>query len=206
VDRDGRRRPEHRWSAPRILRSDRADGGADRADAPPRTRFRTESDAAHYARRADRLTVRHDDGTPVAVIEIVSPGNKDSRSAMAAFARKMANYLFHGIHVLVIDLFPPNPRNPQGVHKVIWDRIKEEDFALPADQPLTLAAYSAGPPTRAFVEPVAVGGELPDMPIFLTPDRHVPCPLAATYAQSWAVFPDPLRGPLVAPTDDAGLL
>ena len=32
---------------------------------------------------------------------------------------------------------------------------------------MTLAAYDAGPPTVAYVEPVGVGDVLPDMPLFL---------------------------------------
>jgi hypothetical protein len=108
-----------------------------------------------------------------------------------------------GIHLLIVDLFPPSRRDPQGIHKLIWDRIKDEDFALPADKPLTLAAYSAGATLTAYVEPVAVGDVLPDMPIFLTADRYVPCPLEATYQASWDVFPVPLREPLLAPPDGA---
>jgi hypothetical protein len=50
----------------------------------------------------------------------------------------------------------------------------------------------------AYVEPVAVGDALPDMPLFLTPDRYVPCPLEAAYQATWAVFPPALRGPLLA--------
>src|SRR5205814_7540928 len=102
------------------------------------------AEADRYARKANRITIHHPDGDVVAVIEIVSPGNKDSRHAARAFARKAAALLFHGLHLLVVDLFPPNPRNPQGVHKLIWDRIKDDPFALPPDKPLTLAAYSAG--------------------------------------------------------------
>ena len=46
-----------------------------------------------------------------------------------------------GIHLLVIDLFPPSKRDPQGIHKAIWDDLVEEDFQLPADERLTIAAY-----------------------------------------------------------------
>jgi hypothetical protein len=49
---------------------------------------------------------------------------------------------------------------------------------------------------RSYVEPVAVGDALPDMPIFLTADRYVPCPLEATYQTAWEQFPAPLKGPL----------
>jgi hypothetical protein len=169
------------------------------AEAPPKTRFRLEADAANYARRADRLVVRHEEGDVVAVIEIVSPGNKDSRHAVRTFARKAVEFLHAGVHLLIVDLFPPSRRDPQGIHKVIWDRVRDEPFALPPDKPLTLAAYSAGTKTVAHVEPVAVGDVLPDMPIFLTPDRYVTAPLEATYQASWAVFPAPLKRQLEPP-------
>lgn len=168
-------------------------------DSPPQARHVTRSEAALYARKANRVTVRHPDGQVVAVIEVVSPGNKDSRHAMRAFARKAVEFLHAGIHLLIVDLFPPNPRNPNGVHKVIWDRIRDESFALPADKPLAAAAYSAGPELVAYVEPVAVGDRLPAMPIFLTPDRYVNCPLEETYGQAWAVYPSPLKPPLESP-------
>ncbi len=174
-------------------------GGTAVTTLPPKTRFRVEADAANYARRADRLTVRLDDGDVVAVIEIVSPGNKDSRHAIRAFARKAAEFLHAGINLLVVDLFPPNRRNPHGIHKVLWDRVRDEPFALPPDNPLTLAAYSAGAKTVAYVEPVAVGDPLCDMPLFLTPDHYVPCPLEATYQTTWGVFPAALKGLLEPP-------
>ena len=166
---------------------------------PPKARFVTRSEAAGYARKANRITIRHPDGDVVAIIEIVSPGNKDSRHAIRAFARKAVEFLQAGVHLLIVDLFPPAARDPQGIHKVIWDRLRDEPFALPPDKPLTLAAYAVGTETVAYVEPVAVGDPLPDMPIFLTADRYVPCPLEATYQTAWEQFPAPLRGPLESP-------
>jgi hypothetical protein len=166
---------------------------------PPKTRFVTRSEAANYARKANRLTIRHPDGDLVAVIEIVSPGNKDSRHAIRAFARKAVEFLHGGIHLLIVDLFPPGPRDPQGIHKVIWDRIRDEPFELPSDKRLTFVAYASGTETVAYIEPVAVGDPLPDMPIFLAPDRYVMCPLESTYRSTWDVFPAVLRGPLETP-------
>lgn len=171
-------------------------GGVAIATAPPKTRFVTRSEAALYARKASQITVRHPDGDVVAVIEIVSPGNKDSRHAIRAFARKAVEFLHAGVHLLIVDLFPPGPRDLQGIHKVIWDRIREEPFQLPPDKPLTLAAYAVETEIVAYVEPVAVGDLLPDMPIFLTGDRYVPCPLESTYQTAWSQFPAPLKGPL----------
>ncbi len=166
---------------------------------PPRTQIVMRSESAGYARKANRITVRHPDGDVVAVVEIVSPGNKDSRHAVRAFARKAVQLLQAGVHLLIVDLFPPGRRDPQGMHKVIWDRIRDEPFTLPPDKPLTLAAYTAGTETVAYVQPVAVGDTLPDMPIFLTTDRYVSCPLESTYQTAWEQFPAPLRGPLEDP-------
>jgi len=173
-------------------------GGVTVAEAPPKMRVRTETDAVTYARKANRVTIRHPDGQVVAIIEIVSPGNKDSQHAVRSFARKAAESLHAGVHLLIIDLFPPSKRDPQGVHKLIWDRIKDEPFELPPGKPLTLAAYSAGTVITGYIEPVAVGDTLMDMPIFLTPERYVPCPLEATYQASWDVFPKALKAPLLA--------
>jgi hypothetical protein len=166
---------------------------------PPKTPFVTRTEAAGYARKANRITVRHPDGDVVAVIETVSPGNKDSRHAIRAFARKAVQLLQAGVHLLIVDLFPPGPRDPQGIHKVIWDRLRDEPFTLPPDKRLTVAAYAAGTETVVYVEPVAVGDSLPDMPVFLTADRYVSCPLEDSYQTAWEQFPAPLKGALAAP-------
>lgn len=173
--------------------------GLDVAEVPPRTRFITRFEADCYARKANRITIRHPDGEVVAVIEIVSPGNKDSRHAIHAFADKAAAFLQAGINLLIVDLFPPSPRDPQGIHKVIWDRVHEEPFPMPPDKPLTAAAYAVGAETVAYVESLAVGDPLPDMPLFLSGDRYVPCPLESTYQTAWEQFPAPLKGPLESP-------
>ena len=150
-----------------------------------------------YADKAKAVVIRHKSNHEViAVVEVVSPGNKNSRHGLRAFVDKAEELLRAGIHLLIVDLFPPGRRDPQGIHKVIWDRLHEEPFTLPPDKPLTLAAYVAGTELVAYVEPVAVGDPLPDMPVFLTADRYVPCPLEATYRASWDVFPKALKGPL----------
>jgi hypothetical protein len=166
---------------------------------PPKVRYVTQSDAAGYARKANRIAVHHPDGEVVAVIEIVSPGNKDSRHSIKAFARKAVEFLLDGVHLLIVDLFPPGPRDRQGIHKVIWERLRDEPYAQPPEKPLTLAAYAAGAKTFAYIEPVAVGDPLPDMPVFLTPARYVPCPLEDTYKTAWDQFPTPLKAPLEPP-------
>src|SRR5271166_892487 len=73
---------------------------------PPTTSIVRRTNKEIYANRANRVVVRHHLGRIVAVIEIVSPENKDSRFALRDFANKTIDFLRRGIHVLIIDLFP----------------------------------------------------------------------------------------------------
>ena len=87
------------------------------------------------------------------MIEVVSPGNKDSKHAIASFVDKAVDFLRNGIHFLVIDPFPPGPRDPDGIAQAIWDELVGEPLATrPADKPLTVAAFDAGEPLTAYVE------------------------------------------------------
>jgi hypothetical protein len=165
-------------------------GGIALATTPPRVRFTASAELEVYARKRDRIAIRHvSDDRVVALVEIVSPGNKASRHALRAFVEKALEFLEAGIHLLVLDLFPPGPRDPQGIHAALWSEILDDGFQLPPDKPLTLASYSAGYVKRAFVEPVAVGDELPPMPLFLEADVYVSVPLEATYQAAFAAVP-----------------
>ncbi len=181
-----------------------ADTGAALAVAtvPPRTRVVRQAEDRIYVRKADRIAVRHRHGQIVAVVEIVSPGNKASRSELRAFVEKSADLVTQGIHLLVLDLFPPGKRDPGGIHKAIWDEFADEDFELPVGKPLTLAAYDAGPPPVAYVENVGVGESLPDMPVFLKPELYVEAPLEATYLETWNHFPAPMKRLLDSTADN----
>ena len=163
---------------------------------PPKTRFVARTEAASYARKANRITVRHPDGDVVAVIEIVSPGNKDSRHAIRAFARKAVEFLQAGVHLLIVDLFPPalaTRRVSTRSSGTAFTRTVHAAAGQTADRG---SLRRPDPETVAYVEPVAVGDPLPDMPVFLTADRYVLCPLEATYQTAWEQFPAPLRRPL----------
>lgn len=172
-------------------------GGTLTAD-PPQTQHVIRGKQDNLAARANRVTIRRRLGEVVCIIEVVSPGNKSSRAGLRAFVEKTHEFLSAGVNVLVIDLFPPTPRDPSGIHKAIWDEIEEVPFELTADQPLTLAAYVAGdlPAGRvvtAYVQPVAVGSALPDMPAYLDSRYHVPVPLERTYQAAWETCPADMR-------------
>jgi len=156
----------------------------------PQTRFTAQTDAEFYRRKKSSIAVRHVSGDRiVAMVEIVSPGNKASRHAFQAFLNKACELLEHRIHLLIVDPFPPSRRDPNGVHAAIWEEVEEDSFCLPADKPLTLVAYECELITRAYIEPIAVGDVLPDMPLFLMPNGCVKVPLEATYQTAFAVMP-----------------
>ncbi len=161
--------------------------------SPPKTRHMIEAQNELFAQRGNRITIRHPLGRVVCVIEIVSPGNKSSRSALRSFVEKTVDFLRQGVHLLVLDLFPPSSRDPQGIHKAIWDEIEEHEFELPPDKRLTLAAYVADIPKVAYVEPIGVGDSLPDMPAYLDTDSYVPVPLESTYEATWSSCPGDMR-------------
>jgi Protein of unknown function (DUF4058) len=156
----------------------------------PRTRFMAETEGEFYRRKKSSLAVRHVSGDHiVAMVEIVSPGNKSSRAAFRAFLSKAWELLEHRIHLLLVDPFPPGRRDPNGIHAAIWEEVEDASFTLPPDKPLTLAAYECDLTTRAYIEPIAVGDPLPDMPLFLVPNGCVKVPLEATYQTAFAVLP-----------------
>ena len=55
-----------------------------------------------------------------------------------------------------------------------------------------VVSYRAGSQCVAYIEPMAVGDELPDMPLFLAGDLHVMTPLETTYQAAWAASPEAL--------------
>lgn len=168
-------------------------GGAVIVAQPPKARHVLRAEKEIFAGRANRITIRHSLGRVVCVIAIVSPGNKASHAALRAFVEKTVAFLRQGVHLLVIDLFPPSARDPQGIAKAIWDEIEEQAYELPADKRLTLAAFVAGLPKTAYIEEVAVGDVLPDMPASLDFDSWVPVPLEETYLATWTSCPEDMR-------------
>ena len=178
---------------PRIVPDSQSERGISSAIAKPKTKYVQSFDLDAYAAKADEVVIHHPLGQVVAVVEILSPGNKHSRAALHALIAKVVGLLTQGVHVLLVDLFPPSPRDPEGIHKALWEQFRDEPFVLPPEKRLTLASYSAGPALDAYVEPVAIGDALPDMPLFFEPGRYVYAPLETTYNTTWAACPAPLQ-------------
>ena len=160
------------------------------AATPPRVEHRRRIEADAYAARANVVAIRHrSDHRVVAVVEIVSPGNKTSRHGIRSFIDKAMELLRAGIHLLIVDLFPPGRRDPQGLHNRLWAEFEDHPYDVPEGRPLTLAGYVAGACPEAFVQPMAVGQPLAEMPLFLSDERYITVPLEATYLAAWGDVP-----------------
>lgn len=133
-----------------------------------------------------RLTIRHSsDDRLVAIVELVSPGNKALAQPLREIVKTISSAVDAGIHATIIDPFPPGTRDPNGIHGAIWPRLGGDEHVQPTDKPLTCLVYEAGDaggsPHRCYAQPLTAGDQLPDMPLFLEPDVYINVPLERAY-------------------------
>ncbi len=123
----------------------------------------------------------------LAVIEIVSPGNKDDAQAREAFAGKCLSYLAKGLGLVIIDVVTERLAN---LHNVLVRLARQDEtLVMPGDPPLYVAAYR---PIRRNKEdlidlwqwPLAVGSALPAVPLALKGFGCVRLDLEATYSEA----------------------
>jgi hypothetical protein len=169
-----------------------AGGVATLTKPKPKSSFYAETPSQFYQRKKSSLVVRHISGDRiVAMIEIISPGNKGSQYAFQSLVDKASKLIRAQVHLLILDPFPPTVRDPNGIHAAIWATIDDSStFEGSTEKPLTMVAYEADENgTCAYIEPIAVGDTLPEMPLFLEPRDYVMVPLEATYEAAWDTVP-----------------
>ncbi len=123
-------------------------GGLAVAAAPPRTRRKHSVDPAARSRRRS-LAIRHVSGHRlIALVEIVSPANKDRARHVKEFTGTVLSALNAGVHVLLVDLFPPGRHDSEGLHGILLQELEDSDerYGLPQEESLTLASCAADPP------------------------------------------------------------
>ncbi len=89
---------------PGVSASDGPAGGTAMLLSPPAVQVTAETDMDFYRRKQASVVLRHVSGDRVvAVVEVVSPGNKACRAAIRSFVEKTAELLEHRIHLLVLE-------------------------------------------------------------------------------------------------------
>lgn len=178
-------------------------GGVALVDAPPKVRHRATLEPDYRLQRRT-LAIRHVSGHRlVAVVEVVSPANKDRLQNVGKFVSKVEAFLQAGVHVLLVDLFAPGACDPRGMHGALgrWVDVGGSAYQTGADEPLeplTLASYRAIASPEAFIEHISIGQALPEMPLFFDPGRYVNVPLETTYNLAFAGMPQFWRERLIA--------
>ena len=90
-----------------------------------------ETDLEFYRRKQNVVAVRHASGDElVAMVEIVSRGNKSGRIALDDFVVKTAEFLGRRVHLLIVDLqLPISPRySSRHSEGRIWEAITGEEY------------------------------------------------------------------------------
>jgi hypothetical protein len=123
----------------------------------------------------------------VAVIELVSPGNKDRPETRRAFAAKSLSYLHRGIGLVTIDIVTEKHFNLHNELVRLMDL--PDEFRMANDPPIYVTAYR--PARREEVNGIdlwdyslTVGQALPTVPLALRATTTVPLDLETTYTEA----------------------
>ncbi len=132
------------------------------------------------------VSIFADEGGPVlaGAIELVSPANKDRPAHRDAFTSKCAAYLQAGVGLVVVDVVT---NRGVDLHAELMARLFDPGAWSVGD--LYSAAYRlVGPEGEVRLdiwhEPVALGGPLPVLPLWLKGGPCLPLDLGATYART----------------------
>ena len=124
----------------------------------------------------------------VAAVELVSPANKDRPETRQAFVDKCSTLLGRGVCVVVVDLVTTRQAN---LHAELLERVDRTDPAVEANRSHLYAVthrWRRHPKRRtraeAWFHPLAVGGRLPELPLWLADDVVVPLDLEASYQET----------------------
>ncbi|MBI4600997.1 MAG: DUF4058 family protein [Planctomycetes bacterium] len=150
-----------------------------------------------YTKLQRQIVVRSewDGDRVVAVIELVSPGNKESRTKVTQLLDKALGYLELGVHLLVIDVLKPTNLVPNGFHGLICEALGHQPPALSPGMDRQVVSYQvreSGYP-RAHLVQVRLGDSLSEMPLYLLPRRFLRLPLERTYGDAFLLMAEKYR-------------
>jgi len=153
--------------------------------APPHFERRRERSVAVFSARDERR---------VAVIEVVSRGNKDSDRRARSFEEKLIECLSSGLHLLLVDLHPPTRPAPGFAAGVARELRTGDVPEVPSEgRCVTSFEVRPDPEVRVYHQSLALGAPLPEAPLFLEPGASVTVELESAYEAAFAWLPGPDR-------------
>ncbi len=131
------------------------------------------------------------DHRAVALVEILSPGNKSTAKNFENLSDKVVAEIEMRIHALVIDLFPPNTHVPNGIVPAIWQGFGEVNSSwVQANKPLIIASFASHLFPEAYCWPLAVGDILPEVFMVVDEETQVAVALEESYSQAYRGVPE----------------
>lgn len=142
-------------------------------------------------RFAVRVLDRSSGSRAVAVIELVSPRNKDRPDARRDFVVKCASYLQEQVSVIVVDIVTDRQFDLYEDLLTLLDVPRETGW--PGDPPLYAVAMRMAKPGElwqfdAWEEALAIGSALPKLPLWLASDLAITVDLESSYEETCRVL------------------
>jgi hypothetical protein len=137
---------------------------------------------------AERAVHVHHGGNLVAVLELLSPANKDRPDKPRRTTDRYVGYLLNGIHLLLVDVHP----RPPGFSFADDLATVLEYITLPLPSPFAVSYRvgsrdgELGQDLEVWRRPLTVGQPLPSLPLPLTRELAVRVDLESTYVRAAA--------------------
>lgn len=155
--------------------------------APPQPTLALETELAGFDSYEVRVYDERHGRRLVAVIELVSPSNKDRPQTRAEFATKCVSLLRQRVSVIVVDVVTQHEFN---LYAELLDLIGEEDPSL-AESPKSIYAVAcrwvpngANHRLETWNQPLTISDPLPVLPLWLTEELAISLDLEASYEQT----------------------
>lgn len=128
----------------------------------------------------------------MAVIEIVSPSNKDRPEARELFVGKVATLLQQDVCVSIVDVVTVRRANMYADLLTLFGRVDPQ--LTPTPPQLYAVSVRGRRPAKggfrldSWFYPMAIGESLPVLPIWLTHDQRVMLPLETSYQETCGIL------------------
>jgi len=144
------------------------------------------------------VMIYRNEGGPIlaGAVELVSPGNKDRPASREAFVSKCATYLYQGAGLVLIDIVTSRSAN---LHGAMLEQVSGGANENGVGASLFAGAYhpvanEAQTNLEIWFEPLALGQNLPTMPLWLRGGQHLPLDLETTYQRTVQKLKLPVNG------------